>query len=164
MRNYLSIFVFITLVSAQPALPQGAEVAFGGNKHDNTQPVEITADSLQLNQAENSAIFLGNVLVGQGELRMQADRIDVTYSSEAGGVSFMEATGNVTMTNGAEAAEASKATYDVSKSSILMEGSVLLTQGANALSGQKLLINLDTGTAKIEGRVKTVFQPGAVNE
>ena len=42
-----------------------------------------------------------------------------------------------------------------------MTGDVILTQGKNALSGEKLLINLNDGTATIEGRVKTIFQPAS---
>lgn len=159
IRSLISALFAICLFMASPALPQGADVAFGGLKHDNSKPVEITADSLQLDQANNSATFLGNVLVGQDSLRMQASRIDVTYSSEAGKVSRMEAIGNVTLTNGLEAAEAGKATYDVGTGAIVMEGNVLLTQGANALSGEKLLIDLESGAARMEGRVKTIFQP-----
>jgi len=37
----------------------------------------------------------------------------------------------------------------------------LITQGENALSGQKITINLSDGSAKVEGRVKTIFQTGA---
>ena len=43
---------------------------------------------------------------------------------------------------------------------VLMEGNVILTQGQNALSGQKLRIDLNAGTAQIEGRVQTIFQTG----
>ena len=38
-----------------------------------------------------------------------------------------------------------------------MEGNVILTQGQNALSGQRLRIDIDAGTALMEGRVQTIF-------
>jgi lipopolysaccharide export system protein LptA len=42
-----------------------------------------------------------------------------------------------------------------------MTGSVLLTQGQNALSSETLHIDLNTGTGQLEGRVQTIFVPGA---
>ena len=41
-----------------------------------------------------------------------------------------------------------------------MTGNVLLTQGNTAVSGEKLVIDLKSGKGTMQGRVKTVFQPG----
>ena len=72
----------------------------------------------------------------------------------------MVATGNVTLSNGEEAAEAERATYEVATGQVEMEGDVLLTQGQNALSSQRLSIDLNAGTGQLEGRVQTIFVPG----
>jgi len=140
-----------------------ADLPFGGFSHDNSQPVEIAADSLTVNQAEGRVLFDGNVAVGQGTLRLQANRIVVTYIGEGvtGQVDRMEATGDVVLTNGAEAAEAQNAVYEVASGSVVMTGDVLLTQGENALSGERLRIDLTTGTAQMEGRVRTILQPAS---
>lgn len=158
----------ISLVLApMTGVAQGTDAAFGGFKHDNTLPVEVTADSLRIEQATGVALFSGSVLVGQGSLRLQADSVEVTYARDGGdggstgAIEGVKAIGNVTMTNGGEAAEAETATYDVKTGDVLMEGDVLLTQGQNALSGQKLRIDLNTGIAQMEGRVQTIFQPAA---
>ncbi len=73
----------------------------------------------------------------------------------------MVAIGNVTLANGAEAAEAQQATYEVAAGTIEMQGDVLLTQGQNALSSETLSIDLNKGTGQLEGRVKTIFVPGS---
>lgn len=141
-----------------------AQVPFGDIKHDASLPVEITADRLDLDQAAGSAVFAGSVKVGQGALRLSADRVEVFYDETAGSssgqVRQMIATGSVTIANGAEAAEADKAVYEVSGGTIAMEGNVLLTQGRNALSSEKLDIDLNSGTGRLEGRVQTIFVPG----
>ena len=159
MFRILSLCAALAL-SAPGAFAQ-ASLPFGGFSHDNSLPVEIAADSLTVNQAEGSIVFDGNVIVGQGALKLQAGRILVTYAGEGatGEVNRMEATGNVVLTNGAEAAEAQQAVYDVASGSVLMTGDVLLTQGENALSGQALRIDLTSGTAQMEGRVRTILQP-----
>jgi lipopolysaccharide export system protein LptA len=147
------------------AAAQGSEVPFGGLEHDATQPVEITADRLDLDQAAGTAVFSGTVKVGQGALRLAADKVEVYYDetpgSPTGKVRRMVATGNVTLANGAEAAEAERATYEVAAGTIEMTGDVLLTQGQNALSSQSLQIDLNKGTGRLQGRVQTIFVPNA---
>lgn len=41
-----------------------------------------------------------------------------------------------------------------------MTGDVLLTQGESVMSGQKLSVNLRSGTGQMDGRVRTILQPG----
>jgi lipopolysaccharide export system protein LptA len=141
-----------------------AEVPFGGLEHDASLPVEITADRLDLDQAAGSAVFTGGVKVGQGTLRLAADRVEVFYDQASteptGKVERMVATGNVTLANGTEAAEADQAVYEVAQGTIAMQGDVLLTQGQNALSSERLDIDLNAGTGRLEGRVQTIFVPG----
>jgi lipopolysaccharide export system protein LptA len=81
------------------------------------------------------------------------------YKPEDGGVTRIEATGGVTFTNGAEVAEAENAVYTVGVSEIAMTGGVLLLQGQNKISGDRLVLDLDAGTATMQGNVKTVFTP-----
>jgi lipopolysaccharide export system protein LptA len=145
------------------ASAQGAEIAFGGLKQDTTLPVEIQADTLKVNQGDGSATFSGNVLVGQGEMRLTAAEVRVEYAPGGGSIQRLHASGGVTLASGGEAAEAQEAVYTIDSGNIVMTGNVLLTQGASALSGQKLVVNLQTGTGTMEGRVQTVFQPGTKN-
>jgi lipopolysaccharide export system protein LptA len=137
-------------------------VPFGvGSEHDSGEPVEITSDSLGVDQLANTAVFSGSVVVGQGALRLAADEVEVIYAS--GGDSAIEtirATGNVTVTNGAESAEGAAALYRVAEGVIELEGDVLLTQGTNAIAGERLRIDLNTGRGNIEGRVQTIVVPG----
>ena len=158
-----ALSVAALLMAAAPSgFAQDTEAAFGGFKHDNTLPVEVSADNLRIEQATGVAVFSGSVLVGQGTLRLQADSVEVTYARDGGSngaIERVKAAGNVTLTNGGEAAEAQTASYDLKSGDVLMEGDVLLTQGENALSGQKLRIDLNTGVAQMEGRVQTIFQP-----
>lgn len=160
-----SLLVIATLsggLAAGPALGQ-AVVPFGGIAHDASLPVEIAADSLTVNQAESRIVFAGNVRVGQGTLRLSANQITVLYSGAGatGEVTRMEAAGGVLLTNGAEAAEAERASYNVETGIVEMAGEVLLTQGENALSGDALAIDLNAGTAQMQGRVRTILQPQA---
>ncbi len=149
-----------TLILSMPAMAQQAQVAFGGLKQDTSLPVDIQADSLTVNNADGSAEFAGNVLVGQGDMRLAAGTIRVEYGADGKSINRLIASGGVTLANGAEAAEAQEAIYTIATGEVVMTGDVLLTQGQTALSGQKLIIDLKAGTGRMEGRVQTTFIPG----
>ncbi|MGL5010250.1 MAG: LptA/OstA family protein, partial [Paracoccaceae bacterium] len=154
MRSLLAV---LALIIAVPAFAQEASVAFGGLRQDTSLPVEIEADNLTVNNADGSAEFSGNVLVGQGEMRLTAGAIRVEYGADGKSINRLIASGGVTLANGAEAAEAQEAIYTIGTGEVVMTGDVLLTQGQTALSGQKLVIDLKAGTGRMEGRVQTTF-------
>ena len=159
--NYLRLLVLSLSLScvSVAAFAQGANVAFGTFKADPTLPVEVTAETLDVNQDDGSAEFIGNVLVGQGEMRLSANRVLVIYNQEAGGIQRMEATGDVVLVNGPDAAESDRADYTIDSGVIVMTGNVLLTQGQNVLTSDRMTVNLITGTANMVGRVKTILNP-----
>lgn len=163
MFTAIKTLTMLAVLALAPSLllAQGATVAFGGLKQDTTLPVEVTADQLAVNQADGTATFSGNVLVGQGEMRLSAGKVRVEYTPDGGGISRLHATEGVTLINATDAAEAREAVYTIDSGQVVMTGDVMLTQGASALSGQKLVINLKAGTGVMEGRVQTVFQPGS---
>lgn len=147
------------ILAASPAVAQ--DTAFGGMRADITAPVEVAADSLSVNQADGSAVFTGNVVIGQGEMRLSADSVTVVYGE--GGQSrirSLEASGNVTLVSGPDAAEAQAASYDVETGNVTLTGDVVLTQGQNVLTGDRMEVNLGSGTAQVQGRVRSVLQPG----
>lgn len=160
MRNiFLCLFVMLT-----PALAtaQGASVPFGGLEHDSTLPIEISADQLAIDQQNGNVVFTGNVVVGQGDMRLSADTMRVQYSAGegmTGEIHTILAEGNVVMVNGSEAAEADQAEYMVADGIVNLSGNVILTQGQNALSAGAMSIDLNTGTAQMSGRVGTILQP-----
>lgn len=152
--------LFLTLplmVLGSMALAQGTSVAFGAIKADPTLPVEVTADNLDVNQEDGSAEFTGNVVIGQGEMKLSAARVLVIYNQQASGIQRLEATGNVLLVNGPDAAEADRADYTIESGLIVMRGNVLLTQGPNALTSDTMTVHLTNGTAQMVGRVKTIL-------
>lgn len=145
------------LVAMATPLAAQTNIDLGGLRADPAAPVEITADSLNVDQASGTAIFEGNVLIGQGDLRISAGRVQVVYSDETGDIAQLEASDGVTFITEAEAAEAENASYDLSDGTLTLNGDVLLTQGASALSADQMIVNLESGNAQMTGRVRTTF-------
>lgn len=148
-----------TVLCAAPTFAQ-TNINLGVINADPNAAVEITADNLSVDQTSGTAIFQGNVVVGQGDLRMSAGRIEVIYSDASGEISRLSASNGVTLVTATEAAEAASADYDLDAGTLTMRGDVLLTQGASAISADTMRVNLSTGAAQMEGRVRTIFNQG----
>lgn len=147
-------------LAAAPAPAQEATVAFGDLGQDTSLPVEVGADRFTVNNADGTAVFSGNVVVTQGEMRLAAAEVLVRYAEDRASISELVASGGVTITNLGDAAEAREAVYTIDSGVIVLTGDVLLAQGPSAMAGQRLTINLNDGTGTMEGRVTTTFVPG----
>lgn len=149
-------------LAALPVLAQtpGTNVAFAALKTDTTQPVKVTADQLAVNQTDGTATFTGNVVIVQGDMKVQAGEVLVTYSPDKKAIQSLHAQGGVTVAAGTDAATSDTADYSPDTGDLILQGSVVLTQGAAALSGQKLTLSLKSGLGTMSGRVTTIFTPG----
>jgi len=168
LRLTLAALALATSLSAAPSVfGQGTNLTVSGLQQDTGAPVEVTADSLRVDQVAGSAVFTGNVLIVQGTMRLAAGEVHVAYAKAADGtadtgtIDSMTATGGVTLATATEAAEAAEAVYSPQSGQLVMTGNVLLTQGGNSVSGQTLTIDLNTGAGQMDGRVKTVLQTGS---
>ncbi len=155
--------VGLIFVTATGALAQSASVSLGLGDYDSSQPIEITSEELAVDQQAGTATFDGNVIVGQGDLRMTCDRMLVEYGADPttgeSDIRVIRMFGGVTVVTAEEAAEADTAVYTLADETLVMEGDVLVTQGPTALSADKMTYNLSTGNGRMEGRVKTILQP-----
>lgn len=150
----------LLMICATGATAQGTQVAFGAIQQNSGLPVEVTAENLSVDQTAGTAIFTDNVVIIQGEMRLSADRVLVVYDTQAQGVDRIEATGNVILISGTDAAESERADYNVDDGTIEMTGNVLVAQGPSALTADRMTVRLDDGTAQMSGRVKTTLQTG----
>ncbi|NNL19426.1 MAG: lipopolysaccharide transport periplasmic protein LptA [Boseongicola sp.] len=143
------------------AVAQGTSIALGTGAFDSGMPVEVSADALSIDQESGAATFDGNVLVVQGDVRMSAGQVVIVYATDgagsANGISRLVASGGVTFVTATDAAEARTAEYSIEGGTVTLTGDVLLTQGPTAISGDKLVVDLNSGSGRMEGRVRTVI-------
>ena len=158
---FKTIYLFATLLvlSGTTAIAQ-TNIDLGGIAVDTTAAIEVTADSLAVDQDTGSAVFTGNVLIVQGDLRLSAGSVEVIYTAETNQIAQLIAEDGVTFVTADEAAEAKSAKYDITTGLLTLSGDVLLTQGASAISAETMIINVSEGTATMDGRVRTVLQQG----
>lgn len=154
--SLLRIVLFLMFATATAAAAQ-TDIALGGIQADSSAPVEITADSLSVDQETGIAAFSGNVLIAQGELRLSAGSVEVVYDDDSGDITRLVASGGVTFVTATDAAEAQTAVYDLAENKLTMTGDVLITQGRSAIAADSMRVNLTTGKAQLDGRVRTTL-------
>ena len=159
MLKYGFLCALMLLAGAGTVSAQ-TNIALGGIAVDTSAAIEVTADSLSVDQDTGVAVFDGDVLIVQGDLRLSAARVEVIYGTDTSEIARLIATGNVTFVTATEAAEAQRAEYDVTTGLLNLSGDVLLTQGASAISAAEMTINVTDGTATMSGRVRTILQQG----
>lgn len=159
MLKQIALCASILFATASAAAAQ-TDVNLGGMTVDTSAAIEVTADSLAVDQETGQAIFDGNVIIGQGDLRLTAGRVEVVYGADTSEISKLLASGGVTFVTAEEAAEAQQADYDITTGLLVLSGDVLLTQGASAISAGTMTINVTEGTATMDGRVRTILQQG----
>jgi lipopolysaccharide export system protein LptA len=154
---------------------------FSRNRKD---PVKIEANALEVRDRDKTAIFMGNVVVVQGETTLRCSELKVFYEGDtltgqtqkaaAAGTSAqrirrLEAGGGVIITAKEQKATGDSGVYDLRANTMTLNGNVVVTQGQNVMQGDRLVVELATGTSRLEAagkegpnRVKGLFVPSSV--
>lgn len=135
--------------------------------NEGGQAIEITADTLEVRQSENVAVFEGSVNAVQGELVLNADMLTVYYRDVEGGqgnlgVARIDAEGSVVVSSPDETAQGQRGVYDVENGRIDLAGDVVLNRGNNIVRGEMLTMDLESGVSRVTGgstRVQGLFVP-----
>ena len=165
MSKYFSLLApfFVFMMGTAYATPSASPLA---GKHNNKTPIEVTSDSLEVQQQQNQAVFIGHVVAIQGDVRLTADKMTVYYASAGekkadkqkepkgtdnaqGAIKKIDADGNVFLTTQEETASGANGIYDVEHQEIHLNSNVVLTRGKNVLKGDKLIYNFATGRSVI---------------
>ncbi len=148
----LSAFIYVIL----------APLAYGQSvlkNHDTYQPLDITADRLELKQKQGRALFDGAVKVIQGKMTLTSNTLTVFYTGTQGkdgdpAISRLDVNGKVTLVSPTESLSGDWGIYDVDKRLVTIGGDVTFTQGNNILRGKRLEFDLVSGLAKLDGQAQ----------
>lgn len=173
MSRLLTVLFLLAALPAQAAVPP----------HRNSKaPIDITADRLEVLQADNKAIFTGHVVAVQADIRLTSDKMTVYYRKQEekkaktkaavqqNAIRRIEVDGNVFMATPEETAAGASGVYDVERDQITLNKDVVLTRDKNTLKGDHLVYDLATGKSIVtsdgapaegtkSGRVRALFVP-----
>lgn len=186
---------------AQTRLAQGiaaSNPAKPGQFENKDAPVQIEAATLEVQDKSKTATFSGNVQVVQGDTTMRCRSLVVFYGQEVGigeatagattgstakstiggakgaqSIRRIEARGAVTVLTKDQSASGDLGIYDLKTKTITLSGNVVVSQGQNVIHGERVVVDTETGNARVEsggsgaganaaggGRVRALIQPG----
>lgn len=185
-------FFFCTsllMLAAFGASAQQVSTTATGSGQSKDQPIEISSDTLDVDQTTQTAIFRGNVVAIQGDMRLRSKEMVVFYRKKAEGqapaapqgeeepssVEKIEVHGDVVFATPVESAQGDDGLYIVDKRLLHLTGkNVVLTRGNNILRGSRLDYDMNTEKSTLigagsapqsqggtGGRVRGVFLPGS---
>ncbi|MGD0916031.1 MAG: lipopolysaccharide transport periplasmic protein LptA [Thermodesulfobacteriota bacterium] len=126
-------------------------------------PIDITSDTVEANQKENTVAFKGNVVAKQEETTLYANNLVITYDSNTKKIKEIVATGNVKIVQLDRRATGQKATFYQEQNKIVFEGDAVLREGENVVRGERVIHYADEERSVVEpgkeGRVSTRITP-----
>jgi len=148
------LLLLLPLVAVAPALSQSSSSL---KNHDANAPVDVGSERIEVQDRANRAIFSGNVVATQGNLRLNSSRLTVVYANNGNNTQIqrLEASGGVTLRSPTETARGQFAIYDLGRRLVTMIGGVTLDQGANHVQGGRLVLDLDSHRAVMDGGAQT---------
>ena len=132
-------------------------------KLDRNQPIEITAQQLEVLQQQRQSIFTGEVVAKQGDMTLYAEKLIVVFQKEQDQVERMDAIGKVRVIQLDRVATAKKAVFHQTEETLVLIGNAEVTQGENKVSGDEITLYLKENRTLIKSseksRVKATIVP-----
>ncbi len=178
--------IALVLVALAPVPPAFAQTSLkdqlGGFSTNPDAPIDIEADSLEVDDVKKTALFRGNVKAVQGAFTLRAKEMLVTYTGSAGAggsgqaarkpeagaagssqIRRIDARGKVLITSkDKRSATSDWAIFDVAGQTVTIGGNVILSQNGDVIKAEKVVIDLATGRTRFEmskRRVRMLVKP-----
>ncbi len=129
----------------------------GVNRDD---PISINSDELEVlaQGGGRKLVFSRNVEVLQGDVTLNADRLEAIYPEGASQPDRPVATGNVRVVQGNRRARCEEATYERADGIIMCRGRAELTEGCDRVRGHLIELDLERERVRVTGAASVVIQ------
>lgn len=135
---------------------------------DRNQPLEITAQQLEVLQQQRQSIFTGDVVAKQGDMTLYADKLIVFLHKDQDQIERLDAIGGVRVVQLDRIATAEKAVFHQVEEVLVLSGNAEVVQGKNKVSGDEITLYIKENRTLIKSskksRVKAVIVPEKKSE
>lgn len=135
---------------------------------DRQQPIELAADSVDIDEGRGVSVYRGDVDLRQGSMRLRADVVTVTQrnrkpariDAEGRPVKFSQDT-----PEGRVRGEARRVEYEIDSENLLLAGDAVLVQGKDTMRSDRIVYDRVRSVVKAgaaaagKGRVRISIQP-----
>lgn len=147
--------IAVSLVLGGAALAGEAATPWATGK----EPLQVDSRSLEARGTEGVVVFEGNVVARQGELTLQADRVEVKIDPDTREIRSVEARGAVRIQKEDVVASGREATYDAVTGVVVLTGDPKVWRGRDVVAGEKITLYLAENRSTVEG-ARAVLFPG----
>lgn len=121
--------------------------AFELNKKD---PIYITADWMEVDQAKNTITYKGRVVTIQTDMTMRSETLTAYIDPETKKMKQIIAEGKVNATQGDRIATGEKAVFDDAAKTVTLTGNPMMRQGNSQVTGAKIVYFTEQDKATVE--------------
>jgi lipopolysaccharide export system protein LptA len=143
--------------------PSKGTPAFGFSTNSQA-PIDITSDTVEASQKDNTVTFNGNVIAKQEDITLYANKMVVSYNPDTKKFKEIMAVGNVRIVQLDRRATSQKASFEQDAAKVTLEGEAVLREGENVIRGERIIYYVDEQRSVVEGgkggRVTTTISPG----
>jgi LPS export ABC transporter protein LptC/lipopolysaccharide transport protein LptA len=164
------------IAEATAAAAGAQQGVFSSFRADPNAPMDVEADTLNVYDANKTAVFHGNVKAQQGEFVVRTVELTAHYSGQTGlglsggaedpggkapaQITSVDARQKVLVTSkDGQTATGEWATFDMKANTVLMGDHVVVSRGKDVAEGPRLKIDLTTGMYRFELETETVAAP-----
>ncbi len=154
-KGHLFFFIIPILMYCVLAAPKNgfglkSEAAAALNKPAEPSKINITSDSLVVNNKSKTAVFSGHVIAIKGNLKILSAILHVLYTKK-NKIKTLIATGNVHIIKGKDNITGGNAVYYEKSGIALITKNPVAYEGKNKIVGEKITINFKTGISTVFG-------------
>lgn len=140
---------------------------------DRKQPIQISADTAELNEQTGTAVYAGNVIMTQGSMQMKANKVELVRKNDD--IDSIIATGTPASFQQKPAANkpittayGMKMVYKIKDQTITITDKAKVVQEKDSFSGERIVYQMDKAIVNAYGgngssgeRVQMIIQPKA---
>ncbi len=153
MKTKYYILAFCLSLAAAPAVAAETTGAVAAGEDAGTV---ITSRSLNFEQKKREAVFDGDVLVVDPQIRIKSDRLTVIFT-EDNQVQKLFAEGRVQIEQEQLAASGGRADYDVAEGKVVLSVNPLVRRGRDMLTGETITFWRDSSRILCEPNARLVL-------
>ncbi len=126
-------------------------------------PIDITSDTVEASQKQNTVTFRGNVVAKQEDVNLYANTLMIYYDPQTKAIKTVIASGNVKIVQLNRRATGQKVTFNQDVNQVVLEGEAVLREGENVIRGDRVIYYVEEERSIVEGgkggRVSTTITP-----
>ena len=133
LKRALRIAAIVPAMAVRPAAAQEGAV------DPATEPTTIDARRLEVNYDQNVAVFVGDVVVVDPQLRLTADRLTVNFDPGSNRIARIDAEGRVEIRQADKNGAADSAVYTVDDGRIVLQGNARVYRERDLLTADRII-------------------------